>query len=133
MTNFNIERLKRSLNAPIANRFAPYDSQDPDVLGQLLAGFRSPATRDTYRKALNYFFVTMTGVKPDRDSVLEILQPGRAGESPPPFRGGMNPTRHIYVPSCFALSFDITNNRFARNIASSRNKITASPHTRHSF
>ena len=74
----DIERLKRSLNAPIANRFAPYDSQYPDVLGQLLAGFRSPATRDTYRKALNYFFVTMTGVKPDRDSVLEFLHLDRS-------------------------------------------------------
>ncbi len=68
-----------------------------------------------------------------KNLILQNLQPERAGESPPPFRGGMNPTRHIYVPSFFSLSFNVTNNRFTRNIASSRNKIAASPHRRHSF
>ncbi len=70
--NEDLVHLERSYFAPVTQYFTLPPS-DPDVLEQLLEDKRSPNTRRVYRADLNDFFKQMTGLLPNRDSVLEFL------------------------------------------------------------
>ena len=63
--------LQRSLDATINTSFDI--SITPDVLQQLLADKRSPATRTAYQKAVRNFFTKMTGNLPTPELILEFL------------------------------------------------------------
>ncbi|WP_154655932.1 tyrosine-type recombinase/integrase [Fortiea contorta] len=67
-----VESLEKSLNAPIEQYFAA-TPDERDVIALMLANIRAPSTRHEYQKDLRKFFVAMTGVEPNSDSVLEFL------------------------------------------------------------
>ncbi len=64
--------LQKSLSAPIERYFAPTEDET-DVIALMLANIRAASTRREYHKDLRKFFVAMTGVEPNADSVLEFL------------------------------------------------------------
>ncbi|KAB8317127.1 tyrosine-type recombinase/integrase [Tolypothrix campylonemoides VB511288] len=65
--------LEACLDAPVVRYFSQPLHDDPDVLEQLLADKRNPNTRRAYEKDIKDFFLKMTDVLPNRDSVLEFL------------------------------------------------------------
>jgi integrase/recombinase XerC len=65
--------LEACLDAPVVRYFSEPLLSGPDVLAQLLADKRNPNTRRAYEKDVFDFFLKMTGVLPNRDSVLEFL------------------------------------------------------------
>lgn len=67
-----VESLKKSLLAPIERYFAATEDEQ-DVIALMLANIRAPSTRREYQKDLRKFFVAMTGIEPNVDSVLEFL------------------------------------------------------------
>ena len=67
-----VESLKKSLSAPIERYFAATEDER-DVIALMLANIRAPSTRREYQKDLRKFFVAMTGIEPNVDSVLEFL------------------------------------------------------------
>ncbi|BAZ02865.1 integrase-recombinase protein [Tolypothrix tenuis PCC 7101] len=67
-----VESLKKSLRAPIERYFAA-TADEQDVIALMLANIRAASTRREYQKDLRKFFVAMTGIEPNPDSVLEFL------------------------------------------------------------
>lgn len=65
--------LENSLSAKIETYFAGVIDSDPDVLEELLKSKNSEGTRRAYRKDITDFFTRMTGLRPNRDSILEFL------------------------------------------------------------
>ncbi|MBD2303008.1 tyrosine-type recombinase/integrase [Nostoc sp. FACHB-190] len=70
--NDAVEVLKKSFEAPIERYFAPTPDEQ-DVIALMLANIRAASTRREYQKDLRKFFVAMTGIEPNVDSVLEFL------------------------------------------------------------
>ncbi|MEH2069930.1 MAG: site-specific integrase [Nostoc sp.] len=67
-----VESLKKSLLAPIERYFAATEDEQ-DIIALMLANIRASSTRREYQKDLRKFFVAMTGIEPNVDSVLEFL------------------------------------------------------------
>lgn len=67
-----VTSLEKSLATPIERYFAPSESEQ-DIIASMLATIRTESTKREYRKDLTKFFVAMTGVEPNPDSVLEFL------------------------------------------------------------
>lgn len=70
--NNAVEVLEKSFEAPIERYFAPTPDEQ-DVIALMLANIRAASTRREYQKDLRKFFVAMTGIEPNVDSVLEFL------------------------------------------------------------
>ncbi|NEU80687.1 tyrosine-type recombinase/integrase [Nostoc sp. UIC 10630] len=68
-----VQKLENALSAKIEAYFAGSIDSDPDVLEELLKSKNSEGTRKAYRKDITDFFTRMTGVRPNRDSILEFL------------------------------------------------------------
>ncbi|MBD2341660.1 tyrosine-type recombinase/integrase [Calothrix sp. FACHB-156] len=68
-----VQKLENALSANIEAYFAGVIDSDPDVLEELLKSKNSEGTRRAYRKDLTDFFTRMTGLRPNRDSILEFL------------------------------------------------------------
>ncbi len=68
-----VEKLENSLSAKIETYFAGSIDSDPDVLEELLKSKNSEGTRKAYRRDITDFFTRMTGLRPNRDSILEFL------------------------------------------------------------
>ena len=67
-----VASLLKALDAPIERYFAPTEDER-DIIALMLANIRAPSTRLEYKKDLRKFFVAMTGLEPNVDSVLEFL------------------------------------------------------------
>jgi integrase/recombinase XerC len=67
-----VTSLEKSLATPIERYFVPSESEQ-DIIASMLATIRTPSTKREYRKDLTKFFVAMTGVEANPDSVLEFL------------------------------------------------------------
>ncbi|MBD2214002.1 tyrosine-type recombinase/integrase [Nostoc linckia FACHB-104] len=68
-----VQKLENALSAKIEAYFAGVIDSDPDVLEELLKSKNSEGTRRAYRKDITDFFTRMTGLRPNRDSILEFL------------------------------------------------------------
>ncbi len=68
-----VEKLEQSLGAKIESYFADSLDESPDVLELLLKSKNSEGTRRAYRRDITDFFVRMTALRPNRDSILEFL------------------------------------------------------------
>ncbi|QMS86081.1 tyrosine-type recombinase/integrase (plasmid) [Nostoc edaphicum CCNP1411] len=68
-----VQKLENALSANIEAYFAGVIDSDPDVLEELLKSKNSEGTRKAYRKDITDFFTRMTGLRPNRDSILEFL------------------------------------------------------------
>ncbi|MBD2169307.1 tyrosine-type recombinase/integrase [Calothrix membranacea FACHB-236] len=68
-----LQKLENALNAKIEAYFAGVVDSEPDVLEELLRSKNSEGTRKGYRRDITDFFTRMTGLRPNRDSILEFL------------------------------------------------------------